>query len=170
MFYCSSVNTSCSNTAWICQKMALNKRNLFIVAFRVTSCAVADRNSPDISVRFITGPRYSLDLQHSHQRCLLCSQFHSESCHFMFSTWEKKWSEIPFTNTKGVDMAQLRMNFSLNFSFQPSIPPQSSSLPVAIVLRYIILPLCFRIVPLKATQRPFSPSSSFIFPWPGLVN
>lgn len=78
---------SCSNTAWICQEMVLNKRNLFIV---VISRTAADRNGSDISVRFITGPHYSLDLQHSHQRCLLWSQFHPESCHFMLSKWKKK--------------------------------------------------------------------------------
>lgn len=49
------------------------------------------------------------------------------------------------------------------FLYQPSIPPQSSSLPVAIVLRYIILPLCFCVVPLKATQKLFLPPAHSFF-------
>lgn len=55
----------------------------------------------------------------------------------MVSSW--KTEEIHFTNTRGIDIAQV--SISLNFANHPSIPPKSSSLPVPIMLKglYIII-------------------------------
>lgn len=164
---------SCYYTARIHQKMALNKRSLFIVTFCVTSCTTADRNGSDISIRFITGPSLFIGFVTFSLMLFALKPISLKKVSFYDFYMEEMGGSTIYQHNRqwhGTTPSEFFSEFvAPAIHPAPILRPQSSALPVAIVLRYITLPLCFCVVPLKATQRPFSPSSSFIFSGLGLL-